>query len=103
MMTNAVADPRRTSLAWSAVSRAARLSVFGFIGWFWFLLTDDSAWRAISLVAVLAVAALVGITWHASRARADRRWRAALDRYAEREAAKWAQSRKGKRRGGRLT
>ena len=37
--------------------------------------------------AVLAVAALAAIAWYVLRARADRRWRAALDRYAERELA----------------
>jgi hypothetical protein len=44
----------------------------------------------------LALAALVGITWYASRARtrarADRRWRAALDRYAQQEQAKGTHS-----------
>jgi hypothetical protein len=38
--------------------------------------------------AVLAVAALAAIAWYVLRARADRRWRAALDRYVEREQAK---------------
>jgi hypothetical protein len=61
------------------------LSFFGLIGWFWFLAADDSAWKAVPLVAALALAALVGITWYASRARADRRWRAMLDDYAEKE------------------
>ena len=42
----------------------------------------------VSLAAVLALAALVGITWYLSRARAKRRWRAALDRYAEQEQVK---------------
>jgi hypothetical protein len=41
-----------------------------------------------SLAAVLAPAAIVGVTWLLSRASADRRWRAALDRYAEREQVK---------------
>ncbi len=86
MRTTAIAHTRPASLAWSAFSRAARLSTFGFIGWFWFL--SDSAWKTVSLVAVLGLAALVGITWYASRARADRRWRAVLDRYAEQELTK---------------
>ena len=88
MATNATAHPWRTSPAWSAAFRAARLFIFGFIGWLWFLSADESAWRDVALVAVLALAALVGITWYAFRARADRRWRAALDRYAEQELAK---------------
>ena len=94
MRTNAAAHPWQASLAWSAVSRAARMSIFGFIGWFWFLSADDSAWKAVPLVAALGLAALVGITWYASRARADRRWRAALDRYARQDQAKGAHSRR---------
>jgi hypothetical protein len=62
--------------------------------WLWFFAAGDSAWRAVSLVAVLAVAALVGITWYLSRAHADRRWRAALDRYAQQEQAKRTYSRR---------
>ena len=92
MRTTAIAHTRRTSLARSAVSRAARLSIFGFIGWYWFFSADDSSWRAVPLVAVLGLAALVGITWYAFRARADRRWRAALDRYAQQEQAKGTRS-----------
>ena len=89
MRTNAGTHPWQTSLAWSAVSRAARLSIVGFIGWLWFLSAEDSAWKAVPLVAVLGLAALVGITWYALRARAERRWRAALDRYyAEHEQVK---------------
>ena len=97
MRTTAIAHTWRRSLAWSAVSRTARLSIFGFIGWFWFLSADDSAWKAVPLVAVLALAALVGVTWYASRARADRRWRAALDRYAQQELVKGTHSRRGQR------
>ena len=41
-----------------------------------------------SLAAVLTPAAIIGVTWFLSRAGADRRWRAALDRYAEREQVK---------------
>jgi 4-amino-4-deoxy-L-arabinose transferase-like glycosyltransferase len=98
MTTNETARSRRTSLAWSAVSRAARLLIFGFIGWFWFVWAADFAWKAVSLAAVLAVAALVSITWYVSRARAraqaERRWRAALDAYAEKELAKRTNSRR---------
>ena len=58
------------------------------IGWFWFLSADDFAWKAVALVAVLALAAVVGITGFLSRALADRRWQATLDRYVEQEQAK---------------
>jgi hypothetical protein len=88
MAIHAMAHARRMSPAWSAVFRAARLLGFGFLGWLWFVSPDDSAWKIVSLVAVPALAALVGVTWFLSRARADRRWRAALDRYAQQELAK---------------
>jgi hypothetical protein len=58
------------------------------VGWLWLISTGDAAWKAAAPVAVVAVAALAGITWFLSRARAERRWRAALDRYAKQELAK---------------
>ena len=88
MRTNAAGHSWRTSLAWSAVFRAAGLSIFGLIGWFRLFAADGPAWRAVSLVAVLALAALAGVAWYLPRARAERRWRAALDHYAEQEQAK---------------
>jgi hypothetical protein len=45
-----------------------------------------------ALVPILTLAALAGGTWHVFRARAARRRRAALDRFAERELAKEASS-----------
>ena len=103
MRTTAIAPTRRTSLAWSAIRRASRLLIFGFIGWLWFLSSDNTARRTVSLVAVLALAALTSITWYAFRARADRRWWAALDRYAEQELAKGTYSRRGHQHSGRPT
>jgi 4-amino-4-deoxy-L-arabinose transferase-like glycosyltransferase len=94
MKTNATARAGEKSLVWSAVFRAVRLSVFGLIGWLLFVSAADSAWREVSLVAVLALAALVGITWYLSRARAEWRWRAALDAYAKQEQAKRTNSRR---------
>jgi hypothetical protein len=79
------ARSRRTSLAWSAFFWAVRFLIFGLIGWLWFVWSAHSAWSAVSLAAVLAVAALGGITRYLSRVRADRRWRAMLDDYAEKE------------------
>jgi hypothetical protein len=87
MRINTTALPWRTTLAWSAAFLAAGLSTFGFIGGLWLSAAGDSAGRAASLVAVSALAALAGMAWCASRARADQRWRAALDRYAERQLA----------------
>jgi membrane protein YdbS with pleckstrin-like domain len=94
MKSNVTAHSRRTSPAWSAVLRAARLLIIGLIGWLFFVSAADPAWKAVSLAAVVAVAALVGITWYLSRARAERRWRAALDAYAEEELAKRTYSRR---------
>ena len=88
MKTTAIAHTRWPALAKSAVSRVAQFLLFGLIGWIWFLAADSSAGKAVSLVAIVCLAALGGITWHVSRARAERRWRAALDRYAEQEQSK---------------
>src|SRR5260370_990290 len=76
------------------VRLCAQQSVSGLIGWLWFVSAAGSFWRAVSFGAVLALAALIGITWYLSRARADRRWRAALDAYAKQEQAKRAYSRR---------
>ena len=94
MTTHETARTRGMSLVWSAVFRAVRLFIFGLIGWLLFVSAADSAWRAVSLAAVLALAALVGITWYLSRARAERRWRAALDAYAIQEQMKRTNSRR---------
>jgi high-affinity Fe2+/Pb2+ permease len=98
MKINTTAHGWRTCRSWSTACGASRASFFGLTGWLLFLSANASGWRAVSLVAVLALAVLAGIIWYAYRARADRRWRAALDRYAEQEEAKWTYSRKGHRR-----
>jgi hypothetical protein len=64
------------------------LSIIGFIGWLWLSAADGPTSKAVSLVAVQALAALVGVAWYLPRALAERRWRAALDHYAEQEQAK---------------
>ncbi len=83
-----MAHPRQTTPALSAVFRAVGLSTLGFIGWPWFVPADSTAWKPDSLVAAVALAAVVGIMWCLRRDRASRRWRAALERYAEQEEAK---------------
>jgi hypothetical protein len=82
------------SPAWSAVFRIAGLSLVGLISWRWFSLMDELGWKNASLVMVVALTALAGILWQEHRVRADRRWRAVLDRYAEMEQAKWTYSRR---------
>jgi hypothetical protein len=92
MTTNAAAPEWRTSLVWSAVFRAVGLSIVGLSGWLWLFSADGPAWRAVSLVQVQALAGLAGLAWYLPRARAERRWRAALDHYGEQELAKWTHS-----------
>jgi hypothetical protein len=94
MSSNTAAHPWRTSLVRSALFRAAGGSIFGFIAWLGLFSADGPAWGAASLVAVLALAALGGAAWYLPRARAETRWRAALDRYAEEEQARETQPRK---------
>jgi hypothetical protein len=88
MRTNAATHEWRSSLARSAVFRAAGLSIIGLIAWLWLFSADGPAWGGVSLVAVQALAALAGVAWYLPRARAERRWRAALDHYGEQELAK---------------
>ena len=87
MNTSAMAHPRRLFPAWPVVPVMAGLFLVGFFGGLWIASAAGLSWKAASLVAVAALAAVAGMTWYASRARADRRWRAALDRYAERQMA----------------
>lgn len=94
MTTSSSARSRDMSLAWSALFRAVELSIFGLTGWLFFMSRTDSAWRPGSLAAVVALASLVGITWYLSRARAEKRWRAALDAYAKQELEKRTYSRR---------
>ena len=89
MSSNATTHRWRASLAWSAVFRAAGVSIIGFTGWLRLFAADGPVWKAVSLVAVLALAALVGVAWYLPRARAERRWRAALDHYGEQEQVTW--------------
>jgi hypothetical protein len=88
MRTYAADRKWRTSLARSAVFRAAGLSLFGLIVWLWLFSADGPAGRAVSLGAVPALAALAGDVWYLPRARAERRWRAALDQYVDQELVK---------------
>jgi hypothetical protein len=75
-------------LAWPAVFRGAGLSIFGLIVWLWLFSAAGPPESAGSLVAVQVLATLAGVSWYLPRARAERRWRAALDHYGEQELAK---------------
>ena len=94
MRTNKVTSSRWLLLARPTALGIAGLSGVGSVVWLWFFSADDASRRVVSLVAVTVLAALLGLTWYASLARADRRWRAALDRYAEQEEAKRLHSRR---------
>jgi hypothetical protein len=61
------------------------VNAVGLAGWGCFFLAVGPAWSAVSLVAVVALAALTAVAWYLPRARAERRWQVALDRYAARE------------------
>ena len=97
MRTNQETSSRWLLLARPAALGIAGLSVVGSIVWPWFFSADDVSRRVVSLVAVTVLAALLGLTWYVSLARADRRWRAALDRYAEQEEARRLHSRRNLR------
>jgi hypothetical protein len=85
MTTNGTPRSHRKFLIWLAGLQAARLLIVGLIGWLLFVSAADPARRTASHATGLALAALVGITWYLPRARAERRWRAALDAYAKTE------------------
>jgi hypothetical protein len=97
MRINKVTSSRWQLLARPAALGIAGLSVVGSIVWLWFFSADDASRRVVSLVAVTVLDALLGLTWYVSLARADRRWRAALDRYAEQEEARRLHSRRNLR------
>jgi protein-S-isoprenylcysteine O-methyltransferase Ste14 len=66
---------------------AAALLVTGLTGGLRSLLSAEPGGYAVPVVAAAALTGLVGFTWQQSRARA-RRWKAALDAYADREIAR---------------
>jgi len=80
-------------MGWPAAIEITGLAVIGYAGWLWIVATD-TADRTVPLAALLVGAALLGLASYLSSARADRRWRAVLDRYAERELAKTINSRR---------
>jgi len=73
--------------------------IFGLFGWFSFFTAHRLPWKIASLAMVLAIAAVISITWFLSRVLAERRWWAALDRYAEHEIAKTSSARSMNRKG----
>ena len=109
MMTTLNAHNWRTFLTWSAMSRAWRLLKFGCLGGFLFLASETLGFKAVLMGAGLGLAVFLVFTWKASRARAraraDKRWRAMLDHYAQKELDRYTKQGHVKRThsGGRLT
>jgi hypothetical protein len=101
MKTIEPARPRRMSLVGSTLLGVAGPFVAGLICWLWLILADVTPRKAGLIAATLALAALAGVTWQQARARAEVRWRAALDAYAEREETKGTQSRRERHAGPR--
>jgi hypothetical protein len=94
MKTHAVTYSGWLSRALLAALGIAGLSFVSSAGWLGAFSGSDADWRTVGSGAVVAVAAAAG-TWCLSRARAEGRWRAALDRYVEQELAKGAPSPRG--------
>ena len=88
MRTTKAGSSRWLSLAWPAALGVGGLSATGAAVLLWLVSADEAGRRVVTLAAVAALAALLGLTWYASRVLADRRQRAALDRYAEQEETK---------------
>jgi hypothetical protein len=83
--------PRRPPLSWPAVSHAAVLTVAA-CAVLWLRTADGPVWLELLLAALLPLTAALGAVW-LLRARAARRWNAALDAYAALEIARarrWA-------------
>jgi hypothetical protein len=89
MTIHATAHPWQSSLTSSAIFQATGWLLVGINRWLWFLSVADSDWNAIALAAVLALAT-IATAWYLSRAGTDRRWRARLVPFADREQAKRA-------------
>jgi hypothetical protein len=81
---------RLATLVWAAFA-ALGLTAAG-VGALWFRSAEGGNWPALLAAAVVVLLAGVGVVWFA-RARAWRRWRAGLDRFAERELSRRARPR----------
>ncbi|SRR6266536_81229 len=96
MENNQTGRPAITFVVWLATFCAAAVVGAGMVGALWFRPVDGRGRQALLAAAALALTAVLGVVWQ-SRARAARRWEAALDAYAEREIAR-ARNRKAEER-----
>lgn len=85
---NSIRVNRSQPVSWLPLAApwAAVLLIAASLGVVWLLLAEDSPLAFRLVAALLAGTVGIGTLWQQSRARA-RRWRAALDAYAEREIA----------------
>ena len=74
-----------TSTILGSASWVAELLTSAALRALWFVPADKPAWQAVPLGVILATTVVSGVAWQQSRARARRRWLAALDAFAERE------------------
>ena len=88
MQSKQTSRSRLTSLISSGASWAAALLMAVSIGGLWFVRSDDPTSEAVPLATVLALVAVVGVSWQRSCARANSRFQAAMDAYAEREISR---------------
>src|SRR5262249_48945196 len=77
--------PRSWSLVWPALSCAGAVLAAVWLGLLW--RRPAASWQEWLVPCVLALASVLGGVWQL-RARARRRWRAAVDAYADREIAR---------------
>jgi hypothetical protein len=85
MTTTETPRRRRLAFRWPAITQRSHGSALGLVACFF---APNGPLKTISVPSVLVVAVVGVIAWSVSRARADKRWRAALERYAEQEQAK---------------
>jgi lysophospholipase L1-like esterase len=98
METNQRGRQKPGVVVWLAALCAVAVLGAGIAGEVWLRPAEGGNWQALLPAALLALAAVLGIVWLA-RARAARRWNAAVDAYAEREIAR--SRRKHAAKGGR--
>lgn len=88
MITAIANNSRWRMLAWRAALGITGLWVVANVIWLAFLPANSADRGVASFALLLKLAALFGLAWAASRARADRRWQTAWERYAELEEAR---------------
>jgi hypothetical protein len=99
MTNNSTGRRNLMPLVWQAARFVALALAAVGLGVFWLRSADGRAWPAFAAAAGFALTGVVATVWLA-RARAARRWSAAVNAYAEREIAREL-GRKARRKVGR--